>query len=153
MVDETERKLIFLFDENMPKRLANALRGLGESAFHVYDDEVNLGGASDEMVLDHAGQRGWFIIGKDNNILHRPHERAVLRKHQMGAFFLKRTLDTSLCSITQAVIRNWTSIKREAAIQPRPFLREIRATSLAPIRRKSLGTPADEERKRKRHGR
>ena len=151
MADEPERKLVFLFDENMPQRLANALRGLGENAFHVYDPEINLGSAPDEIVLEHAGRRGWFLIGKDNRILHRPHERAVLRKYDMGAFFLKQSLDTSLCSITQAVFRNWAAIKREAASQKPPFLREIRATSIAPMRRKHLGREVDEDRKRRRH--
>lgn len=136
----------------MPQRLANALRGLGESAFHVYDPEINLGGAPDEIVLRHAGERGWFLVGRDNNILHKPHERAVLREFNMGAFFLNPTLDMSLCGITQAIFRNWPEMKRLGATQRLPFLYTVRATSIAALRKKNLGNPVDEERKRRRHG-
>ncbi len=135
----------------MPQRLANALRGLGESCFHVYDQEINLGGAPDEIVLQYAGERGWLVVGRDHNILHRTHERAVLRKLEMGAFFLNQSLDKSLCSITRALVRNWWNMKRLASTQPRPFLYLIRETNITPLRRKNLGNPTEEKKKRERH--
>ncbi|HEX6368259.1 MAG TPA: DUF5615 family PIN-like protein [Longimicrobium sp.] len=80
--------VVFLFDENSPHRLVRSLRELGEAAFHVYD--VGLKQAPDEMVLRYAGEREWCIVSSDRNILHRPHERAVLKQFSIGAFFLNR---------------------------------------------------------------
>jgi hypothetical protein len=141
MADLPEQELVFLFDENMPQRLANALRGLGERCFHVYDPEIALRGAPDEIVLRHAGERRWLVVGRDHGILQRPHERAVLSELGMGAFFLNQTLDKSLCSITQAVVRNWPQMKRLGASQARPFLYLVRATSVSAIRRRHMGPP------------
>jgi hypothetical protein len=117
VVDEAERKLVFLFDENMPPRLAHALRELGESCFHVTDPEIRLGGAPDEIVLRYAGERGWLFVGRDHNILHLAHERAAIRESAVGAYFLNQTLNKSLCTITRAIFRNWPEMKRLAKSQ------------------------------------
>jgi hypothetical protein len=69
----------------------------------------------------------------------------------MGAFFLNQSLNKSLCSITTAVFRNWSEMKRLSDISSRPFLFLIRETSIKPLRKKNLGNPADEQRKRERH--
>jgi hypothetical protein len=150
VVDEAERKLVFLFDENMPPRLAHALRELGESCFHVTDPEIRLGGAPDEIVLRYAGERGWLFVGRDHNILHLAHERAALREAAVGAYFLNQTLNKSLCAITRAIFRNWPEMKRLARSRDTPFLYLIRETSVLPLRNRHLGNPADDERKRER---
>ena len=150
MVDEAERKLVFLFDENMPPRLAHALRELGESCFHVTDPEIRLGGAPDEIVLRYAGERGWLFVGRDHNILHLAHERAALRESAVGAYFLNQTLNKSLCTITRAIFRNWPEMKRLAKSQEKPFLYLIRETSVRPLRKRHLGNPAGGKRTRER---
>lgn len=131
-----EGGIVFLFDENSPHRLVRSLRELGEAAFHVYD--VGLKQAPDEMVLRYAGQRGWCIVSSDRNILHRPHERAVLSEFSIGAFFLKDTI-AGTCKIARTIYRHWPEMKRIAGTEAKPFLYLVRETTLTRIWRKKLG--------------
>jgi hypothetical protein len=128
--------VVFLFDENSPHRLVRSLRELGEAAFHVYD--VGLKQAPDEMVLRYAGEREWCIVSSDRNILHRPHERAVLKQFSIGAFFLNDTI-AGTCKVARTVYRHWSEMKRIARSEPKPFLYLVRETTLSRIRRKKLG--------------
>jgi hypothetical protein len=128
--------VVFLFDENSPYRLVRSLRELGEAAFHVYD--VGLKQAPDEMVLRYAGERGWCVVSSDRNILHNPHERAVLTEHSIGTFFLKDTI-AGTCKIARTIYRHWPEMKRIASGEPRPFLYLIRETTLSRMRRRALG--------------
>lgn len=126
------RSLVFLFDENSSPRLASALQEVGESVTHV--NQAGLRGSPDELVLRHAGERGWFVISRDHRILRRPWERRVLTDFNMGAFFLNENL-RSMCEMVQAVVRNWPEIKRIARTQKRPFIYSINQTSVKAIRR------------------
>lgn len=131
----TERSVVFLFDENSPQRLARALRQeLGENAYHVYD--ALHPGMPDEVVLRHAGERGWCVLSRDHRILRRPHERAVLSEMGMGAFFLKETI-TDFCHIVRTVIRHWPEMKRVARSCERPFIYLVGENGVKPMRRRS----------------
>lgn len=122
----------------MPRRLARALRQeLGENALHVYD--VLDRGASDEAVLRHAGERGWCYLGLDRKILRRPHERALISELGMGTFFLNDSIHGT-CKIVSTVVRHWSTLKRLAQTQPRPFLYLVRETQVLPLRRRHLGS-------------
>lgn len=128
----TESGVVFLFDENSPQRLARALRKeLGENAHHVYD--VLHPGAPDEVMLAHAGERGWCVLSRDHMILRRPHERAVLGEMRMGAFFLKETI-TDFCLIVRTVIRHWPEMKRIARTCERPFIYLVTENGVRPMR-------------------
>jgi hypothetical protein len=117
--------LTFLFDENMPHRLATAMRTLmGERTTHVYDHFGRCGVRDPEM-LRLAGEKGWFLVSRDRRILRRASERAVIEEFGMGAFFLKDSLD-DFCSIVRAMIHNWPEIKRLADARDRPFVFLIR---------------------------
>ncbi len=128
--------VVFLFDENAPPRLARSLRELGQNAWHVSD--LGLRGSPDREVLRYAGERGWVMVSSDRQILHRPHERAVLKELNMGAFFYNDTI-RGLCRIARTTYRHFPEMKRLASTQPRPFLNLLRETTITPIRRKSLG--------------
>jgi hypothetical protein len=128
--------VVFLFDENSPHRLVRSLRELGQPAYHVYD--VNLKQAPDEIVLQYAGEREWCIVSSDRSILHRPHERAVLKQFSIGAFFLNDTI-AGTCRIAQTFYRHWPEMKRLARSEPRPFLYLIRERTVSRMRRKMLG--------------
>lgn len=128
--------VVFLFDENSPHRLVRSLRELGEAAYHVYD--VGLKQAPDEMVLRYAGEREWCVVSSDRNILHRPHERAVLTQFAIGTFFLNDTI-VGTCKIARTVYRHWPEMKRIAHTEPKPFLCLVRETTVSRIRRKKLG--------------
>jgi len=128
---------VFLFDENAPPRLARSLRELGQNAWHVSD--VGLRKAPDRDVLRYAGERGWVMVSSDRMILHRPHERAVLKELNMGAFFFNDGIK-GLCKIARTTYRHWPEMKRMAGVLERPFLNLVRETTITPLRRKSLGS-------------
>lgn len=110
----------FFFDENMPRRVANALaEQLGESVTHLYD-HFGPEGILDPEVLRFVGERGWFLVSRDRKILRRPHERCVIEEMGIGAFFLKDTLN-DFCSIVRAIMHNWPEMKRYARTRERPF--------------------------------
>lgn len=129
--------VVFLFDENLPRRLVRALREeLGEAAFHVTD--VLHTSAPDEDVLRYAGERMWCTVSSDRSILRRPSERAVISELGVGAFFLNDAV-SGFCTIVRAVLHNWPEMKRIAATEPRPFLYLVRPRDVAPLRKKHLG--------------
>ena len=117
--------LTFLFDENMPQRLATAMRThMGERTTHVYD-HFGRDGVLDPEVLRVVGENGWFLVSRDRRILRRAPERALIEEFGTGAFFLKDSLD-DFCSIARALIHNWPEIKRIARGRGRPFVFLIR---------------------------
>jgi hypothetical protein len=131
-----EGGVVFLFDENSPPRLVRSLRELGEEAVHVCD--VGLKTAPDEAVLRFAGSRGWCVVSSDRQILHRSHERAVLKEMEIGAFFFNDTI-RGICKISRTVYKHWPEMKRIAAGEPKPFLRLVQERVVSPMRRKSPG--------------
>ncbi len=133
------RGVVILFDENMPERLAAALRDqLGERALHVA--EVLERGTPDAAVIRHAGERGWCMLSADRRMLRTPGERAAMAEHGVGAFFLNDSV-AGFCAITRAVVRHWPEMKRIAASEPRPFLYLVKESSLTRLRRRHLGPP------------
>lgn len=136
-LDSSSDRVVFLFDENTPLRLARALREeLGENAYHVLD--VLHPRAPDEVILKYAGERGWCLVGRDHAILRRPHERAVLTTHKVGVFFINQTI-VDFCQIVRTIIRHWPEMKRLALTESRPFLFLLRETSVRRLSRRRLG--------------
>lgn len=110
----------FFLDENMPRRLAEALHDhLGENVTHLYD-HFGADGVLDPDVLRFVGNRGWFLVSRDLKIMRRPHEREVIERMGIGAFFLKDSLN-DFCSIVRALVHNWPETKRYARSRQRPF--------------------------------
>jgi hypothetical protein len=128
-----EGGVAFLLDENMPPRLARALRELGENAFHVVD--VLHRGVPDEIVLRYAGDRGWCLVSRDRNILRRPQQRAVLTELGVGAFFVKEGID-EMFHIARVVINAWPEMRRIAAREEKPFFYLVKERSVVRITRR-----------------
>lgn len=127
----------FFFDENMPRRLAEALHDdFGESATHLYH-HFGRDGILDPAVLRYAGERGWVLISRDRKILRRPHERAVLQEMGIAAFFLNDSLN-DFCSIVRAIIHNWPEIKRHAQTRERPFAFLVRERGIVRLRNRHI---------------
>lgn len=130
--------VVLLFDENIPHRLARALREeLGENAYHVYD--VLHPGAPDEAVFRYAGEREWCVLGSDRKVLRKPHERAVISDFGMGAFFLNDTVQ-GFCTIVRTIVRHWPELKRLASQEPKPFLYLVKEKTVTRMRRRHLGS-------------
>lgn len=115
----------FFFDENMPRRLAEALQQqFGESATHLYHHFPHKG-VADPEVLRFVGENGWCLVTRDRRIMRRAHERRVIEEMGIGAFFLKDSLG-DLCSMVRALIHNWPEMKRHARTRERPFALLVR---------------------------
>ena len=127
----------FFFDENMPKRLADAFKDyLGESATHLYH-HFGREGILDPEVLRFVGERGWFLVSRDRKIMRRPHERAVIQEMGIGAFFLKDSLD-DFCAMTRALIHNWPEMKRHAHTREPPFAMLLRERGIVRLRSRHI---------------
>lgn len=127
----------FFFDENMPRRLAEALQQhLGESVTHLYH-HFGATGVLDPEVLRFVGERGGCLVTRDRKIMRRPHERRVIQEMGIGAFFLKDSLD-DLCSMTRALIHNWPEMKRCARTRERPFAMLVRERSVVRLENRHI---------------
>jgi PIN like domain len=97
---------------------------MGEPAYHVHDYFGP--GTDDETWMRYAAERGWCIVSRDVRITRRPHERAALTGHRIGAFFLlPGPASPDRCTMIQTVIKHWPTMKRLAAATPRPFQQQI----------------------------
>jgi hypothetical protein len=128
--------VVFLFDENSPQRVARALRELGEQAHHVL--EFLSPSTPDELVLRFVGDRGWCLITRDQNILRKPQERAVISEMGLGVFFLDSGI-RQLWDIVKTVVRNWEEMKRIAESESKPFIYLVRRSSVTKLRPRHLG--------------
>jgi hypothetical protein len=62
--------LIFIFDENIPPGVVQALRGAGEQARHIIEE---LGrGSQDEDVFQFLGSHRWYLVTADLRISRNP---------------------------------------------------------------------------------
>jgi PIN like domain len=127
----------FFFDENMPRRLAEALsQQLGEGATHLYH-HFGPEGVLDPDVLQFVGERGWYLVSRDRKIMRRPHEREVIERMGIGAFFLKDSLN-DFCSIVRAVTHNWPEMKRYARTRERPFALLLRERGIVRLENRHI---------------
>ncbi len=127
----------FFFDENMPRRLAEAFRDhLGEHVTHLYH-HFGAEGVLDPDVLRLVGERGDFLVTRDRKIMRRPHERRVIQEMGIGAFFLKDSLG-DLCSMTRALVHNWPEMKRCARSRERPFAMLVRERGIVRLENRHI---------------
>ncbi len=116
--------LKFLIDENLAPQIAKGMAGFGQPVIHIADCEYLGKGVQDTDLLEHIGNRGWFLLTHDKNISKKPAEKHAFMKYQIGAFFLGGK-DRSICSYIQQLVRNWPRIKELAARKRRPFAYRI----------------------------
>ncbi|MFH1185423.1 MAG: DUF5615 family PIN-like protein [Chloroflexota bacterium] len=112
----------FFFDENLGPQLSNGLKEFGEDTCHLRDHFA--AGTPDETWLEFIGQRGWFLLTLDKRIRRRPLEKAALKKHRVGAFFLLGKNMGRWDYICQ-VVRAWHKIKEAAANERPPFAYQV----------------------------
>jgi predicted nuclease of predicted toxin-antitoxin system len=74
------------FDENLGIQLARGLRGFGEDAVHLTERFDK--GTPDVKWLPFVAEQGYILFTRDKRIRIRPQEKAIIKKHKIGAFFL-----------------------------------------------------------------
>lgn len=117
----------FLFDNNMSHPLARALRLLNQPVTHVRDIEGLGPAAPDDLILNHAGSRDYFVVTKDRQILRTPAFRAIITEEGVGAFFLHvgRTKQLRAWEEAKLMVKAWDNVMHFAERNPVPFTATI----------------------------
>ena len=109
------------FDENLGKQLARGLKGFGEDAVHL--TEVFPSGTPDLEWLPYVAKKGYTLFTVDKRIRRRPLERAIIKEHKIGAFFLAgKTM--SRWNYIRQIVRAWHKIEDAAKDEP-PFAYQV----------------------------
>lgn len=113
--------MIFLFDENMPPRVAAALQALGTcEARHVVDHLPR--GTPDERVFEFAAAQGWLLVTQDIRIRRNPHQRAALWQSGIGAFILTGRGSRSVEQMMIFLLERFPEILTTAAATAPPYI-------------------------------
>jgi hypothetical protein len=108
----------FFIDNNLSEHLAAGMAGLREDVVHLkgfFEEDED-----DDVWLADIGERGWFLITRDERVRHRPIELEAIREHGVGAFFLGGK-NRSRCELIQQLVRHWPRLKDLANRTKRPF--------------------------------
>lgn len=120
----------FLFDNNLPPALAEALRKLGKSVTHVAEIGDLGPAAPDDLILEHAVRWEHVLVTRDRAMRKTPHFRALLGTRNLGVFFLRAGTGARAMTgweIAKLVVKAWDDMERFAASSPRPFLSLVQA--------------------------
>ncbi len=115
----------FFVDNNLSPQLAKGMEGFGQNVVHLTDHFP--ADTEDTEWLAHIGEKGWILITRDERIRFRPGERAALKEHEVGAFFMGGK-NRNACQLIQQLVRNWPQIKERARSTKRPFAFRVRPT-------------------------
>lgn len=114
----------FLFDNNLPAPLADALRLLNKPVAHVRGISELGAAAPDDLILDYAVAWDYTVVTRDRAMRKSPHFQALLRARKIGVVFVKtgNARQLNAWQIAQLIIRAWDDIEQFAASNVRPFL-------------------------------
>ena len=76
--------LTFFLDENISRRIAQAMTALGHRFEHLLDYFPQ--GTADVDFLPAIAAKGWILVTQDQRIRSKPHERKALMDAGVGAF-------------------------------------------------------------------
>ena len=108
----------FFFDNNLSRHLSDGMRGFQEDTTHLLESFEP--GEEDATWLKEIGNRGWFLVTRDERIRKKPAELMALQRHSVGAFFLGGKSRTR-CQLIQQLVRCWPRMKETASNTARPF--------------------------------
>ena len=112
--------MTFCFDENLPPRVAEALRALGTEVYHVVE---YLGrGTPDEQVFAFLAERGWHLVTQDARIHRNPHQRRALLQAGIGAFILTGRTSRTISETMIFLLQHLPAMQQAATERERPFI-------------------------------
>lgn len=114
--------MILLLDENLPRRVAEAINVLGTvEAAHV--TKYLPPGTSDVEVCQFlADKPDWVLVTQDERIRKRPHELAALRKANVGMFVLTGRKDRNVEEMLSFLVACLDGMRSFAANHQRPYV-------------------------------
>lgn len=114
--------MILLLDENLPRRVAEALNVLGTvEAAHV-TKYLPPGTPDVEVCAFLADKRDWVLVTQDERIRKRPHELAGLRQGQVGLFVLTGRKDRNVEEMLSFLASCLDGMRKAAAKYRRPYV-------------------------------
>lgn len=114
----------FLFDNNLPAPLADALRLLSKPVVHVRGISELGAAAPDDLILQYAATWDYTVVTCDRAMRKSPHFQALLRARKLGVIFVStgNARQLSAWQIAQLIVRAWDGIEQFATSHSRPFL-------------------------------
>jgi hypothetical protein len=115
----------FFVDNNLSVNIVLGLRAFGEDVTHLtecFPPEVQ-----DVELLKYIGEKGWFLITRDERIRYNIAEFAALKRYKVGAFFIGGK-NRGRCALIRQIVRNWPRIKEQAAKNRTPFAYKVPPT-------------------------
>jgi hypothetical protein len=114
----------FLFDNNLPAPLADALRLLNKPVVHVRGISELGAAAPDDLILDYAAAWDYTVVTRDRAMRKSPHFQALLRARKLGVVFVStgNARQLNAWQIAQLIVRAWDDIEQFTSMHPRPFL-------------------------------
>ena len=110
------------FDENLGFQLAHGLKGFGEDAIHLTD--VFQKGTPDEDWLPYVADNDYVLFTRDNRILRRPQQLAIIKERKIGAFFLMgKNMDR--WNYIRQIVLAWHKITAVAMKDPPPYAYKV----------------------------
>lgn len=138
-----EGSLTFVFDENLPARIARAIGAVRDSACHVCD--VGLRGKPDAEQLLYTASRGAIFVTSDKRIKNREHERAALLASGVSVVEVSFPDAYSLWNRFKMVVNHWESTEA--------LLDAAEGQAYVVMRPRSVHTLAEDERRSRRRRR
>jgi len=114
----------FLFDNNLPAPLAEALRLLSKRVSHVRELSELGASAPDDLILDYAVRWDYIVVTRDTAMRREPHFQALLKAKKVGVVFVRTGAARQMQAweIAKLIVKAWDDIERFAAAHPRPFI-------------------------------
>lgn len=123
--------MTFLFDNNLPSKIAKGLKEFGEQTSHLMDhlpaDTIDI------KIFEFLFKNDMILITKDKNMRYNDAERTAINQYKVGVFFLGGK-NLSAWEIIEQVIRNWRKIKETAERENRPFAYTVRSSGTTLVR-------------------
>jgi hypothetical protein len=136
----------FLLDQNLIPGLARGMAAFGEGVTQLTDHFAP--DTEDVEWPRIIGERGWFLVTRDEAIRFHPAEREAFRRYDVGAFLLGGE-NRSRWELVEQLVRNRTAMREYAGRTRRPFMAKVvssavrsnRGTSEKPIAKRSGAGP------------
>ncbi len=127
--------MILFCDRCLGRSLPLALRE-HDKPIELHDDHYAQD-VHDDIWLPEVGQRGWFVLTKDEHFRYNVAERQALIEHAVGCFTIVMR-KAPWQQMRDSLLLQWPKIEKVAASETRPFLYMVYSTG--PLRRYELGT-------------
>ena len=119
----------FYLDEQLPKRVANALHELEryEDKHNVYSTEMKFGkGVKDPDLYDKLKNVNGILISNDLRMKTRSNEFTLLKELGITAFLISLPSGSGYWIKVKTIINNWDEIKSTSEKCKHPFIRRIK---------------------------